>query len=252
MKGQGTRAYLELVDGAVEDHLVHDVDMGFEVGDLLAQPRVLFLQFQRFAFEFKDQLAGRRAVGFLDGPENLLADVDRIHASILSPDSLKIVFVSDELKKTIRIRRDAKVGTDERGNTVWTRPVESTELELVSTVMLKKIIDSDDEARKQRLRRLAEERDGVLVQDTQTDALEIISDEELEAALAAGAQTSDVTHQADVVYEPASPSDDGDELSLVSTQALRRILKDEDASSEGSEGIDIEDDGGGFDPYDRS
>ncbi|MCG8370703.1 MAG: hypothetical protein MJA32_09355 [Proteobacteria bacterium] len=160
--------------------------------------------------------------------------------------------MSDELKKTIRIERDAKVGTDELGNTVWTKPVEPAELELVSTVMLKQILDSGDEARRQRLRSLAEERDGVLVRDAQTQTLEIISDEVVEAALGAGAQTPDATGRAGVVYEPASSSDDGEALSLVSSQALRRILKDEAPSAEGPDEIGSEDDGGGFDPYDRS
>ena len=48
-------------------------------------------------------------------------------------------------------------------------------------------------------------------------------------------------------YEPVEPTADLDDLSLVSTMALRRILgKDEE---EEEEKIDPADSGGGFDPY---
>ena len=156
--------------------------------------------------------------------------------------------MSDELKRTIRIRKP-QVETDDRGRTVWTGPVETTELELVSTVMLKKIIDSGDEARKQRLREAAEQKDGILARETGSDEFQIVDDDDLKAALESASDTAGESKPADVVVEqiPLGTEDEA-ELSLVSTQALRRMLNKDEPADDGS-GNDEPSPEGGFDPY---
>lgn len=158
--------------------------------------------------------------------------------------------MGDELKQTVRIKRGEKVGVDEQGHSVWTKPVETVELELVDTIMLKKILDSDDEEKKQRIRSLADTGEGMLVRATESQDFEIISDEDLEMALAASEQASAFTRPADVVLEPASPADGEEELSLVSTQVLRQMLSHDDGSVTGES--DDPDEQGGYNPYDRS
>ena len=160
--------------------------------------------------------------------------------------------MSDKLKQTIRIKRGEKVGIDGQGHSVWTKPVEELELELVSTVMLRKILDSDDEEKKQRIRSLAEE-DGVLASCPAGQNFEIVSDDELETALAASNEEPAFHRPADVVLEPVAPAEEEEELSLVSTQVLRQMLShhDDDASSSNSDEIAIDSDSGGYNPYDK-
>lgn len=156
--------------------------------------------------------------------------------------------MADRLDKTVRIVRRAKVTTDDRGRTVWTDPVDSAELELVTTTMLTHMLESDDEEQKQRIREAAGDKEGLLARDVEKDQFEIIDDEELQAALAASAETTPAARPADVTFEVVSDDTGGntDELSLVSTQALRRILyKDPE---QGGEDLTVDDDGG-FDPY---
>ncbi|MDJ0940151.1 MAG: hypothetical protein QNJ00_10335 [Woeseiaceae bacterium] len=161
--------------------------------------------------------------------------------------------MSDKLNKTVRIVRPAKVTTDDRGRTVWDGPVEETELELVSTTMLKKMLDSDDAQNRKRLEEAADGKDGVLAQNLTSGSFEIIDDDDLKAALASADDDSSVP-AADVTYEPLmEQADTGDEeLSLVSTQALKRILNTGDAGDT-SDDDPVEDEpfagGGGFDPY---
>jgi hypothetical protein len=159
--------------------------------------------------------------------------------------------MSDELKRTVRILRHPKVTSDARGRTVWVDPVESAELELVSTVMLERLLSSDDENRKQKLKDAAAGKDGVLAHNLETDSFEIIDDADLMAMLEMAPGSMDANKPADVIYEPLSSlADTGEELSLVSTQALRRILKlddETDASEDDDESADR-----GFNPYDNS
>lgn len=159
--------------------------------------------------------------------------------------------MSDKLNQTIRIKRGEKVGIDDQGHSVWTKPVEEIELELVSTTMLKKIIESDDEEKKQRIKSLADENDGVLARTPGSQNFEIVSDDELEAALAASNEEPVFHRPADVVVEPATPAGDEEELSLVSTQVLRQMLsQDDDASAGDSDELGMDSDSGGYNPYD--
>ena len=125
--------------------------------------------------------------------------------------------VSDELKQTVRIVRKPKVALDEHGHSVWTEPVEAVELDLVSTTMLKKILDSDDKKARQRIEEAAKGKDGVLAHDTQKNRFEIIDDDDLQAALDSASNTPDQARPADVVLAPLSEQvkEDEEELSLV-------------------------------------
>lgn len=155
--------------------------------------------------------------------------------------------MADDLKRTVRIVRRSKVSTDEHGRSVWIDPVESAELELVSTTMLKRVLDSNDEQKKQQIREAAGGKDGLLAHDPDRDQFQIIDDDDLAAALKAQAEAEPETRPADVTLEPVSESsnDEAEELSLVSTQMLRQIIGvDADDDDESTEPGDS-----GFDPY---
>ncbi len=153
--------------------------------------------------------------------------------------------MSDELKRTVRLRRIPKVADDEHGHSVWTKPVETGEFELVSTVMLKRMLTSED--KRLRLQKASEKKEGYLVRSTDDEDFAVIDDEDLQAALSSAADTA---QPADVTYEPLVETDDGEELSLVSTQMLRRMLSGDDAAQDEDDATI--DEGGGFDPYDHS
>lgn len=157
--------------------------------------------------------------------------------------------MSDLLKQTLRIARESKVRTDDRGRSVWAEPVEETELELVSTMMLKQLLESEDEQQKQRLAQAAAGKDGVLAHNINNDQFEIIDDDDLKAALASADSAPTVASTADVIYEPLmeQADTDDDELSLVSTQALRQLMSDDDEPSDDASPDAIT--GSGFDPY---
>lgn len=157
--------------------------------------------------------------------------------------------MNDELKRTIRSKKP-RVETDERGRTVWAEPVETTELELVSTVMLKKMIDSGDEARKRRLREAAGQKDGVLARDTSSDEFQIIDDDDLKAALDSA---DDDAEPAGVAIEQIPLGTGGEEeLSLVSTQALRHMLDKDHAPDDEPADAEIIEEDRSFDPYNSS
>ena len=152
--------------------------------------------------------------------------------------------MSDEYTKTVRIPRPGKIHTDGRGRSVWTDPVETAEFELMSTTALKKVLDSDDDIAKKAIADAAASGgDGVLARDTATGLFEIVSDEDLQAILDDDFSLPKKTRPADVTLEPAS-DEPSEELSLVSTQALRKILHQDDDDQ-----LDDLEPDGGFDPY---
>lgn len=156
--------------------------------------------------------------------------------------------MDDELKQTVRLIRRARVKTDDRGRTVWSEPVEDAELELVSTQMLERMLTSDDDERRQKLKEAAETRDGILARNTTTKGFEIIDDDDLEAALSSANEDAGPARVSDVIYEPVvTPGDDEEEMSLVSTQMLRKMLgaEEDEQDKPGDELLP----GQGFDPY---
>lgn len=158
--------------------------------------------------------------------------------------------MGDNLKRTIKIRVNEKVGTDSRGRSVWTKPIKPVELELMSTQMLEKIIRSDDEDRKRELQALAGGEDGVIACDTTSDKFEVLRDVELEAALRAAESPDDMETVSKYTLERVGIQEGDQELSLVTTQVLRKMLKGS-SSSEPSE-LDSDDKAGGYNPYDKS
>ena len=155
--------------------------------------------------------------------------------------------MSDPFKETVRIVRKDKVMTDERGRTVWNVPVEEVELELVSTEMLKTLIDSGDAEKRQNLEAAARGKDGVLAQSPTSGTFEIIDDDDLQAALEGAGDVSDNVDAAEFREESLlDRADTGDEeLSLVSTQMLKVMLEIEDED-------DPEEADTGFNPYDSA
>lgn len=156
--------------------------------------------------------------------------------------------MAQDYAPTVRIRRP-KVTTDERGRTVWADTVETVELELVSTVTLQKILQSsDDEARTAIERIVSRPEEGVLARDPATGLFEIISEADLQSFMEENDNLPKKPPPAGYTLEPerSGTDDTDDELSLVSTQVLRKILhKDSPAPAPKKK-----DKGGGFNPYD--
>lgn len=159
--------------------------------------------------------------------------------------------MADEYIPTIRIRRPSKVTTDSRGRTVWADTIETAELELVSTGQLQKILASTDDDTRTAIESIVTgEHDGVLARDPATGLFEIISDADLQAILENNTDLPKTARPADVTLESASGNTGStDELSLVSTQVLRKILKIDAPAEKPRETRHKADKGGGFDPY---
>jgi len=159
--------------------------------------------------------------------------------------------MSNDLFKTVRLVRRGKVTTDDRGRSVWAEPVADAELELVSTQMLQQMLESDDEERKERLKAASSTRDGVLARNTSTEEFEVIDDDDLKAALSVAEGSTGPGRVADVIYEPVvddEAGDDGEELSLVSTQMLRKMLGADEETDDTDKAPEA-DVGQSFDPY---
>ncbi len=101
--------------------------------------------------------------------------------------------MSKFLTQTVRLLRPARVTRDVRGRTVWDGPVEETELELVSTTMLRAMLDSGNAEHQRCLREAANSKEGVLAKNLRSGSFEIIDDEDLKSALeSADAPADDV------------------------------------------------------------
>jgi hypothetical protein len=152
---------------------------------------------------------------------------------------------------TIKIRRPPRVRTDDKGRTVWADPIEpDEELELVSTKTLRAILESKDpKPRKAMQAAVSGHSDGVLARDPAAGTFEIISEGDLQTILDNTDDLPTIHRPADVNLVPAH-EESGDELSLVSTQALRKILGSEVPNP--AKPKKSRDTSGGFDPYNRS
>lgn len=155
--------------------------------------------------------------------------------------------MNDKLDQTQRILRSPKVTTDDRGRTVWVDPVETAKFELVSTQMLKQIIDSDDGNDTEKLREMAAGADGLIARDVDDGRFEIISDDELQHILDGTEKeykAKRASAAAENVIEEAAAIDE--DFELVSTQMLRVILGTE-LDDKVEEKIESS-----FNPYDSS
>ena len=167
--------------------------------------------------------------------------------------------MGDELYRTVKIKLNRKDGTASLERDAGTNPAEETEFELVSTMMLKQILDSDDDKKKDQIRELADQEDGVLACSTDTDEFKIVLDDEFEAALKSS-PNSNVAELVDLAggtaIESMDESDEEEDFALVSTQLLRTMLHDEDkteAEPNKADGAPKEEFKiGGFNPYDSS
>lgn len=163
--------------------------------------------------------------------------------------------MAQDFVKTVVIRKPSKVATDDRGRTVWVAKVETIELELVSTTALQKILRSDDGKTRSEIRRLVKGRkDGVLAKDTATGAFQIVSNKDLKAALEQSGGPPPAARIADVTAPPITDKKQraADELSLVSTQVLRKVLKPDGKADYQKPKTGKKDKYGGFDPYDNN
>ncbi len=158
--------------------------------------------------------------------------------------------MADNGSGKILVKRPSRVTTDGHGRSVWADPVESAELELVSTQMLKVMLTSKNQQDREAIEAVASSvGDGVLARNPENGGFEIISDEDLEEILAANDDLPTISKPADATLEPLKDYVDNEQLALVSTQALRRVL-DDDAETATATG-NLEDTGGGFNPYDN-
>ena len=158
--------------------------------------------------------------------------------------------MSDEKTVKIRVPRSTKVTTDARGRSVWANPVDAVELELVSTQMLRTMLDAKDDSERKAIEDIADTGEkGVLARNSDKGTFEIIDDTDLQAILDSDPDLPKISRPSDVTLAPLANDAEsaGDELSLVSTQALRKVL-----GLELEQEVEAEaDPGGGFDPYNR-
>ncbi len=128
--------------------------------------------------------------------------------------------------------------------------METAEFELLSTVALRKILKSSDEEAKRPIAAAATSSDeGVLARDMATGHFEILDDTDLQRIIEQDLNPAKQDQVADVIHEPVFDKENSlDELSLVSTLALKKILKEEDVDAPATEETDTS----GFDPYDSS
>jgi len=147
-----------------------------------------------------------------------------------------------------------RVQMDDRGRSVWVGTIETAELEIVSTQMLKTLLDSADARNREQVEQLASrDEDGFLARNAATGHFQIIDDTDLQAILdqqknSVPAPQPDTTDESTLL-----PVTDDNELALVSTQALRKILDESTGEKRNAEttpgGKFSRDDAGGFDPY---
>jgi hypothetical protein len=162
--------------------------------------------------------------------------------------------MSKDPSKTVRIRKIDKVAPDHRGRSVWLGKIEPVELELVSTTALEKILKSEGKETRSEIRKLAAGRkDGVLARDAATGHFRILSDADLRKA-ASGPPAEGPKRGGVTVAAPLSDTArlKADELSLASTQFLRKVVKDGKAAIEKPKAAARKDKFGGFNPYDNN
>lgn len=162
--------------------------------------------------------------------------------------------MSDAKKPPDGAKDQRRVQTDERGRSVWVGTIETAELEIVSTQMLKSLLDSADAGNRKQVEQLASRDDeGFLARNAATGHFQIIDDTDLQMILSQQKDSAPAPRP-DNRDEPAPlPETDENDLSLVSTQALRKILGNSTGETRKTDATPepklSRDDGGGFDPY---
>jgi hypothetical protein len=159
--------------------------------------------------------------------------------------------MTKDFTKTVRIRDVAKVAPDDRGRNVWRGKVEPVELELVSTTSLEKILSAKSGKTRSGIRKLAAgKKEGVLARDTATGHFRILSEADLKKALPAGSPEKPKRDD-EVTAAPLGESARraAEELSLVSTQFLRKALKTDVKPESPKPRAGKRDKFGGYNPY---
>jgi len=161
-----------------------------------------------------------------------------------------VIDMSADTSGKVLVKRPSRIRTDGSGRSVWADPVESAELELVSTQMLKQILTSRDDTERKAIESAANtSANGVLARHPASGRFEVIDDEELQAILDNNKGLPEISRPADAMLKPLNDYVEDDKLSLVSTQALRKVLKHADDDKDDSD-IAVDADGG-FNPYDH-
>jgi hypothetical protein len=163
--------------------------------------------------------------------------------------------MSKDPTKTVRIRKVDKVAPDDRGRSVWLGKVEEAELELVSTTALEKILKTEGGKARSEIQKLAAgKKDGVLARETATGHFRIVNETDLGNALAAESGGKKPARGAEVTGAPLTDTTRlaAAELSLVSTQILRKVMKPEEKAEAAKPKAGKKDKFGGFNPYDNN
>jgi len=169
--------------------------------------------------------------------------------SIMYSRFYRSVYVSTIKDRTVKlvVHRESKLGTDSRGRSVWVAPIEDVDIELMSSQELELAIRASRDSGLDTIKEIEEgAREGVVVRDCATGALDVITDADLQNLMERDQALNERLRVLETV-EMSTTGDDVDRLSLLSTQALRTMLSPESPESEVPE--DLEDNG--FDPYDR-
>jgi len=132
-----------------------------------------------------------------------------------------------------------------RPNRRGERPGRETELELVSTQMLKQILSSRNTSDAKAVEDAANTAsEGVLARHATSGIYEIIDEEEFESLLGKCDELPELRRPADVTLRPLCDYAEKNHFSLVSSRALRRALGgDEESAADGEPGV------AGFDPF---
>jgi len=133
--------------------------------------------------------------------------------------------MKNKLNQTQRLFRSSRLATDDRNRGVLVDTAETGTMELMSTHMLQKVIDSNNTEANDNLREIAEGESGLVARDVDQDRFAIIGDEELQNILDGGDTGPGANVRASFVDEVLVETVDGDdEPDLVSTRMLRIAL----------------------------
>lgn len=158
--------------------------------------------------------------------------------------------MTDDTGRKILVRRPRKVTTNGRKRSERLDPAASAELELVSTQMLKVMLSSRDNSDRRAIEKAADTAtEGVLARNSGNGQFEIVEDEYLQAILSDMQGLPTLSRPTDATVEPLRDYVDDDHLSLVSTQALRRVL-DDDSDSE-NDPVVTDTEPSDFNPYNK-
>lgn len=158
--------------------------------------------------------------------------------------------MTDDAGRRILVKRPRKVSTDGRKPSAWVDPAASTQLELVSTQMLKVMLSSRDKSNRKGIEKAANTAaEGVLARNPSNGQFEIIEDDDLQAILNGVPDLPKLSRPADATVEPLRDYVDDDHLSLVSMKALRKVL-DDDGDAE-NDPVSAETESRSFNPYNK-